>query len=118
MKHATKERDEQLARLRDWIKPGDTVYTIMRHKSRSGMRRHISLAIFRDGRPLHPNYAASVVLGYRQDKKTDALIVDGGGMDMGFHLVYSLAAALYNGLGEDGKPDGKGFGYALRQEWL
>jgi hypothetical protein len=110
------ERDESLARLREWIKRGDTVYTILRGVSRSGMQRRISLVLLkRDendaGRiiDLHPNWAASKVLGYRLDRSgsSDALIVGGCGMDMGFHLVYSLAAALFDG-----------DGYALNHRWL
>lgn len=39
------ERDEAIARLREWIKPGDTVYTILDHVSRSGMMRHIRVLV-------------------------------------------------------------------------
>jgi hypothetical protein len=42
-----KERDEAREQLRQWIKPGDTVYCILRHVSRSGMQRRISLQIVR-----------------------------------------------------------------------
>lgn len=36
-------KDEARKRLKEVLKPGDTVYTILRHVSRSGMTRHISL---------------------------------------------------------------------------
>ena len=35
------ERDEAIANLREILKPGDTVYTILRHVSKSGMSRVI-----------------------------------------------------------------------------
>lgn len=98
------ERDEQIARLHEWVKPGDTVYTILEHVSRSGMSRHIRLLLLkpdsdmREGvRDIHPNYAAATILGYRQAPrgKGDGLVVGGCGMDMGFHLVYNLSRALY-----------------------
>lgn len=105
------ERDEALARLREWYPKGSTVYTILRHRSRSGMQRIIGLVALRaedDGSIVdrHPNYAASVVLGMTADKNRDGIKVGGCGMDMGFHVVYELSGALY------------GDGYALKHRWL
>ena len=43
---ATKaEKAEALARLREWLKPGDTVYTILEHVSSSGMSRAIRFVL-------------------------------------------------------------------------
>lgn len=110
MKVSKSEREEALARLREWMPRGSTVHTICRHVSRSGMQREIGLVVIRvDGKrieTLHPNNAASKVLGWRLSKDRDALIVGGCGMNMGFHTVYELAAAIH------------GDGYALSQEWL
>lgn len=97
---------ETLDQLREWMPKGSTVYTILRHVSRSGMRRSIGLVVFKDGYALHPNYRTCEVLGRRQSKDDDGVICDGGGMDMGFDLVYSLAHKLY------------GDGYALKHQWL
>jgi hypothetical protein len=41
MKHSKAAQVEALAKLRDWIKPGDTVYTMLDHVSPSGMSRAI-----------------------------------------------------------------------------
>lgn len=98
------ERTDQLTRLREWIKPGDTVYTILDHVSSSGMSRAIRVVVpyTRDDGSidhLHPNYAVGLVLGLRRWKRNgreqDALIIGGCGMDMGFQLVYLLSHALY-----------------------
>lgn len=99
MKYSKQERDESLARLREWIKPGDTVYTILRNVSRSGMQREIGIVLLsneKNGRPidLHPNHAVAVVLGERLGKR-DGVIVGGCGMDMGFHIVYNLGRILW-----------------------
>lgn len=114
----SKEREEALAQLREWIKPGDTVYTILRHVSRSGMQRHISLVIFPGGAapPLHPNYSAGKVLGRRvvNSHGRDALTIGGVGMDMGFALVYELGRALF----PDGAGDENNGGYCIRHEWI
>lgn len=39
------ERDEAITKLREWIKPGDTVYTILDHVSSSGMSRAIRVVV-------------------------------------------------------------------------
>ena len=129
------EKDEAIAKLRELLKPGDTVYTILDHVSRSGMQREIRVVLLNaDGSKvvdLHPNYLMAKALGYRQAKR-DGLIVGGCGMDMGFHLVYNLSAVLFpegfDCIGE-GCPSNDHFnrvdakhhrdgGYALRQRWL
>ena len=111
-KQATTERDESITRLREWIKPGDTVYTVLEHVSRSGMQREIRVLLARtadDGRIyfIHPNHAIGKALGYRQGKR-DGLIVGGCGKDMGFHIVYSLSRVLFpEGFGIEGEyPNG------------
>ena len=100
------EVQEQIENLRAWFPKGSTVYTILRHVSRSGMRRQIGVvAILGPDDIRHPNYAVSTALGYRLSDG-DGVIVYGAGMDMGFHLVHSLALKLY------------GDGYALNHRWL
>lgn len=97
------ERAEAIEKLREWIKPGDTVYTILDHVSSSGMMRAIRVGLLdcEDGRPInrHPNHAVGLALGLkhwkRNGREQDALVVGGAGMDMGFHLVYSLSHTLY-----------------------
>lgn len=44
-KVSKQEYAEQLGKLREWIKPGDTVYTILEHVSRSGMSRTIKVVV-------------------------------------------------------------------------
>lgn len=98
------EREEAAAELAKWIKPGDTVYTILDHVSRSGMSRIIRVLVplvGEDGKPefIHPNRAVGKAIGASHGRsngrETDGLRVDGCGMDMGFHLVNSLSYALY-----------------------
>jgi hypothetical protein len=112
MKTTKEKQSEAKEKLLGWIKPGDTVYTICDHVSRSGMMRHIRIvvALYDDETKrvhfIHPNYSASELLGYSMAKGTSALKVGGCGMDMGFHLVHSLSAKLF------------GDGYALKHEWI
>jgi hypothetical protein len=137
--------DQQAAieQLREWLPPGSTVQTILRHVSRSGMVRDISAIATVDGEPFDITYWVSRALIAR--------IADGGGirrggcgMDMGFDLVYSLSRTLYRDgfycIGESTDRDrtcpsndhfnDRGVrnyshfrhhsdgGYALRQRWL
>lgn len=91
------EKADAIARLREWIKPGDTVYTILDHVSASGMSRAIRVVLASVDRrcivcgasipnetvcpehPLsaavstvshsHPNYAVGRALGLRHWKR-------------------------------------------------
>lgn len=103
-KQTETEKVEAIAKLREWIKPGDTVYTVLDQVSRSGMSRQIRVVLLnceRAGQPvdLHPNWAVGKAIGLRHAKRngyeTDALVVGGAGMDMGFHIVYQLSYTLY-----------------------
>lgn len=92
------EREEARERLRALLPPGSTVYTVLRHVSRSGMMRHIDVYAILDGEPRWLSGYVSKATGIPRVK--DALKVGGCGMDMGFHVVYTLSHALY----------GKGYG--------
>lgn len=89
------------------LKEGDTVYTVLRHVSASGMSRRIDLYIFRDNKPVYLSGHYAMMQG--EDPPKDGYKVGGCGMDMGFHLVYTLSSLLYK------KDRG---GYELRHEWL
>ena len=106
-KQAQHEARERLRRL---VKPGDTLYCILRHVARSGMMRVIDLVKAEDGEILHLGYDAALALGWPYDRRREGVRVAGCGMDMGFHLVYSLAHAL--------SERGEGAGYSLTHRWL
>src|SRR3990167_1337240 len=102
MKYSKSEIEESLTKLREWIKPGDTVYTVLRHVSRSGMSRNISVVLIDGDAMLHPNHAVACVTGAPlvRGGMNDAIKMGGCGMNMGFALVYELAARLWpNGYG-------------------
>lgn len=123
---------ESLRSLRKSLKPGDTVYTVLRHRSRSGMFRRIDLYKLHKGEPQYLSGHAARVLGYRMSDKAgqEGIPVGGCGMDMGFHLVYNLSRALFGPDYYTGRPR-KGTkaarvaeaaktdaGYALNHRWL
>lgn len=131
-KHSKSEQAEALARLREHVKPGDTIFTTLRSVARSGMSRVIALHVIRDGELLTLDYNAAIVLG-RQFKRTPTgygVRADGCGMDMGFELVYSLGTLLFPEGGPMSKSTRRGFserkgqrreesgGYLLRHVWL
>ncbi len=103
---AAKERQDAIDALREMLSPGATVYTILRHRAKSGMFRVISLAIISEDHNGKPTIfcidgRACDVLGYTYNTKHDGIPTGGCGMDMGFHLVYNLSRALFpEGFGE------------------
>ena len=110
------------AELRTLLVPGAKVYCILRSVSSSGMSRAVSLYVKSAGDMRNIDSLSADVLGYKLAKK-EGLLVSGCGMDMGFHLVYSLGRTLWpNGTEtahgiQNGKPDTDG-GYALKHVWL
>lgn len=102
------------ARLLEILKHGDTVYTVLRHVSSSGMSRRIDLYTMRDNRPQYLSGYAAALIGWKLHEK-GGIVVGGCGMDMGFHLVYTLSAVLFRDNPVEGR---KHSGYELRHEWL
>lgn len=140
-KAQVREASEARDGLLEFIKPGDTVYTILRSVSRSGMSREISVVIKSGEGVQNIDWYVCRILGDHLGR--EGIKVTGCGMDMGFHLVYSLSSVLFRDAfhcigdsSEYGKrcpsndhsneraadytvgrlhSDG---GYALRQRWL
>ena len=90
-KRQSLEREEARKELLTILKPGDTVYCILRHVSRSGMQREISL--YTEGM-LSLDHYAERVLQMRRGKR-GGLVVSGCGMDMGMHIVMNLGYVLF-----------------------
>ena len=101
----SKKRDaiEAIAVLRQLITPGDTLYCVTTHVSRSGMLRSIKVMhavgpqVPGEARPEVRNISWRVAkaLGWRFDSDRDSVKVDGCGMDLHFHTVYCLGRALF-----------------------
>lgn len=94
MKYPKEQVAESLATLRKLCPPGTTIYTILKHVSRSGMQREISCYVMEEGEPRWISWYVARVLGEPMGQR-DGVKVNGCGMDMGFHIVYSLAYALH-----------------------
>lgn len=98
---------ESIRELKRILKKGKTVYTVLRHVSRSGMQRRISLIV--PPKPgstymRHLDHNAARALGWRESN--EGIIVNGCGLDTGHWLVYSLSHKLF------------GDGYALKHQWI
>ena len=126
------ERREAVETLRKLIKPGDTIYTVLKHVSRSGMMREISVHhVDSDGRIGWLSGLVATALDMRRGDR-DGVKITGCGMDMGFAIVYDLSRVMFrdgfecigercpsndhsnrahNTFHQDG-------GYALRHSWL
>lgn len=100
--------------LSHYLKEGDTVYTVRRHTSASGMSHDISVLVANGNEITDITYYTAHAIGWRLiDKGHRAIRVQGGGMDMGFHLIYTLGRVLFN---YDSRESDAG--YALTHRWL
>ena len=106
-------RTEARGKLREMFPRGSRVHVVLRHVSRSGMLRHISVLHAQDGAIRDVSYLVARALDYRRDLDDGGIVVHGAGMDMGFELVYNLSMALYCPSHYD--HDGA---YALTKEWV
>lgn len=94
-----RERQEACERLRELLPVGSTVYCVLRHVSRSGMRREISFLVggcegMQKGAWIQDiDWLVCRALDMHLGKA--GIKVDGCGMDMGFHVVYSLSRVIY-----------------------
>jgi len=111
------EREREQESAKDFLRKvfanqeNPTAYTILKSVSASGMSREIKVITQYEGRVIditwYVSHASSV--GQLRERNGQRVVRVGGcGMDMGFHLVYSLSLALY---GLEG-------GYKIKQEWL
>lgn len=117
-----RQKEQSIKALRKILKPGDTVYCVLRHVSSSGMSRRIDLFAVKKNELVYLSGHASNAIEHSLHK--DGGIVAGGcGMDMGFALVHNLGYALWpKGTRKphgrrNGEPDSDG-GYALKHCWL
>ena len=101
---------EQL--LTHYVNAGDTIYTVIRSVSSTGMSRTMSVKIVRDGRIDDITFSVAHALDYPlvEVNGSRAIRVSGAGMDMGFHIVYSLSSVLFRGE--------ERAGYVLSHRWL
>ena len=113
------EREEARATLRELVERSQkrrdgspVIYTFLRHVSKSGMSRDITLKLVDgDGTLRDITYTAALAIGEtpRDNYGRRVIRVHGCGMDMGFHLVYSVSHALYDGQ--------ERAGYVIHHEW-
>ena len=89
-----------------------TAYTILKWVSSSGMSRDMKVVTVHNGEIIDLTwYLGKLDIGTIKERSGQRVIrVNGAGMDMGFHVVYSLSAVLY-GYQERGA-------YKVNQAWL
>lgn len=100
--NATTEKSYGYQRAED-LPEGTTLYTILRHVSRSGMSRVIDVVYVSNGAVVRLWVPE---LGRKMDKGCNGYRSNGAGMDMGFDLVYAIGQAVH------------GNGYYFSHRWL
>lgn len=111
---AQQEKEEARAYLLSVLDKQEkpTLYTNLKHVSSSGMSRDMKVLAAVGGEIVDVTwYVARLGIGTLKERNGQRVIRVGGcGMDMGFHVVYSVSAVLY-GYEERGA-------YTIRHEWI
>lgn len=91
------EREQAIEQLREIFPPGSTVYTVRRNTSRSGASHSISVVTnnWKGDGPSDISFLAARAMADKIDHTHGGIKRHGGGMDMGFDLVYTLSSELY-----------------------
>lgn len=132
--YSADERNDAAARLAGMIEAGQTIYTKVKHVSRSGMTRSVEFYVAQlpDARygEKHPaitkvTHLVARILDRRIDRKNGGAIVGGTGMDMAWHEVYTLSRVMFpegaswvDGYGKLCTEPKSGSGYVLQSEAL
>lgn len=121
MKLTTTQKREQkensLATLKNLVQEGDTIYTSLQSVSSTGMSRRLNIFIVKDNNIVNITWHVANVLEYRYNDQKESLVIGGCGMDMGYHVVYSLSSVLgykKSGMGNENT----GNCYGLNHKWL
>lgn len=111
---AQQEKEEARAYLLSILEKQEkpTLYTNLKHVSSSGMSRDMKVLAVVGGEIVDVTwYVARLGVGTLKERNGQRVVRVGGcGMDMGFHVVYTVSAILY-GYEERGA-------YTIRHEWI
>lgn len=100
------EREKSLERLREMIRPGATIYVLLRHKNPLGTARWLEFYAIHENQLKCVTWDIAHAIGGVYCRKHDALKVTGSGLDAGFASVDLLGDALF------------GTGRTLKHKWL
>lgn len=105
MNKSDAEKAKYRGYLLETVKPSDVVWCVLRNVAPSGMSRTISMFVLHSEPEMlaygtggigayQLHYNTAKLLGWRYSRPYEGVLVQGCGMDMGFHLVDCLSHAL------------------------
>jgi len=76
-----------------YLRNADRVYIVIYSVSRSGMSRNMAFFVINDGKLVRIDSLLHHVCGFKRHRR-DGLVINGCGMDMGFHAVSEMCGRL------------------------
>jgi len=89
------ERTLETANLKQWLKPGMTVYVVICGRSRSRMSRTLEIYVVHNREICRITWSVAKILELTYDDRVEALRVRGCGTDLGRDVVERLGRALF-----------------------
>lgn len=93
-KEKLEEKDRALRYLKNLLRPGDTIFTTLKHVSRSGMYRRIGVCVIRRNNPIDIAGPVSTVLDLKWCDD-GSVGIGGCGTDMGFEIAHCLGYKVF-----------------------
>lgn len=90
------ERALETANLKAWLKPGATVYAVLRGHSRSGLSRTLEFYVVFNREICRITWSVGRILDLTYDERLEALRMKGCGLDLGREIVERLGTALFD----------------------
>ena len=98
----------RIEELQNEFKNGKDIFCVLRHVSKSGMQRAISLFYVKHNDLVNFDYSVQKICNYKFNKLHGGITVNGCGMDMGYHIVANLEFKLF----------GNSSCQILKQRWI
>lgn len=119
-------RQDSIQKLQELFPHGATAYTVVRHVTRGNGSRSISVLAITDpatdyrgeARIIDVSHHVARVLGWSLDRDNGGVRVRGCGMDMAFHMVYSMSRIIHADTGYTRRDGGTDAGYAVSKQDL
>lgn len=95
-KKAQTEKERAIEYLKErFVKPGCTIYTILRHVTHEGTTRFLDVYCIKDNEPYRITHSVAEVTGYKYNRHWEAIRIPGYGFCADTEIAHAIGRALF-----------------------